>query len=100
MAEVWDMLNEEFGQVLENVSNLVRSLLPFKISKYAKTEPQQFIELARIQKMSGKMTRGTLEFLCYNVCIENLKIQAKLISDKTSNLFYLFKPPKRRKRVT
>ena len=48
MDEVWTVLDEEFGQILDNVSSLVRRLLAFKVSKEAKTESQKFIELSRI----------------------------------------------------
>ena len=42
------VLDEEFGQVLDNVSGLVRRLLAFKVSKEAKTESVKFMELSRI----------------------------------------------------
>ena len=48
MNEVWAVLDEEFGQVLDNVSGLVRRLLAFKLSKEAKTESNKFMELSRL----------------------------------------------------
>ena len=44
--EVWATLNEEFGQLLDNVSGLVRRLLAFKQSKEAKSESHEFMELS------------------------------------------------------
>ena len=48
MDEVWAVLDEEFGQVLDHVSGLVRRLLAFKVSKEAKTESLKFMELSRM----------------------------------------------------
>ena len=48
MDEVWAVLEEEFGQVLDNVSGLVRRLRAFKVSKEAKTESLKFMELSRL----------------------------------------------------
>ena len=45
MDEVWAVLDEEFGQVLDKVSGLVRRLLAFKVSMEAKTELDKFMEL-------------------------------------------------------
>ena len=39
------MLDEEFGQVLDNVSGLVKHLLSIKVSKEARTEALKFMEL-------------------------------------------------------
>ena len=50
MNEVWAVLDEEYGQVLDNVSSLVRRLLAFKLSKDAKTESLKFMELSRLWK--------------------------------------------------
>ena len=47
MHEVWATLDEEFGQMMENVSGLVRGLLAFKYSKEAKNESSKFMELWR-----------------------------------------------------
>ena len=48
MNEVLATLDEKFGQVLDNVSGLVRRLLAFKQSKEAKTESHKFMELIRL----------------------------------------------------
>ena len=48
MDKVWTVLDEEFVQVLDNFSGLVRRLLTFKVSKEAKTESVKFMELSRI----------------------------------------------------
>ena len=48
MDEVWSVLDEEFGQILDNVSRLVRRLLAFMVSKEAKTESDKLMELSRI----------------------------------------------------
>ena len=48
MDEVWTVFDEEFGQVLDNVSGQVRRLLAFKVSKEAKTESEKFMELSCI----------------------------------------------------
>ena len=47
MDEVWATLDEEFGQIMENVSGLVRGLVAFKYSKEAKDESSRFMELWR-----------------------------------------------------
>ena len=47
MEDVWAVLDEEFGQILDNVSSLVRRLVAFKVSKEAKTEADKFMELSR-----------------------------------------------------
>ena len=48
MEEVREVLDEEFGQVMENVSGLVNSITSIKLPKDAKTESQKFTELARM----------------------------------------------------
>ena len=48
MQEVWATLDEEFGQMMENVSGLVRRLLAFKYSNEAKGETSKFMELWRM----------------------------------------------------
>ena len=48
MNEVWSVLDEKFGQVLDNVSSLVRHLLAFTDSREAKTEALKFMELNRL----------------------------------------------------
>ena len=45
MQDVWATLDEEFGQMMENVSGLVRRLLAFKYPKEAKGETSKFLEL-------------------------------------------------------
>ena len=47
LDEVWEALDEEFGQMIENVSSLVREMLAFKNSKKAKTKSSKFMELWR-----------------------------------------------------
>ena len=48
MQEVWSTLDEEYGQMMENVSGLVRRLLAYKPSKEAKTDTTKFFELWRL----------------------------------------------------
>ena len=45
MQEVWSILDEEYGLMLDNVSGLVRRLLAFKCSKEARGETNRFMEL-------------------------------------------------------
>ena len=47
MDEVWAALDEEFGQIMENVSSLVRGLVAFKNSNKASNEFSRFMELCR-----------------------------------------------------
>ena len=47
MDEVWTTLDEEFYQIMENVSSLVRGLVAFKHSKEAKNKSRRFMELWR-----------------------------------------------------
>ena len=48
MQEIWATLDEEFGQMMENVSGLVQRLLAFKYPKEAKGENSMFMELWRL----------------------------------------------------
>ena len=48
MHEFWATLDEEFGQMMENVSGLVRGLLAFKHSMEARRESSKFMELWRM----------------------------------------------------
>ena len=48
MQEFLATLDEEFGQMMENVSGLVRRLLAFKHSKEAKGGTSRFMELWRL----------------------------------------------------
>ena len=43
IREEWDVLDDDFCQVMENVSSLVKSLLVFRFPKNAKSESQKFI---------------------------------------------------------
>ena len=48
MNEVWATLDEEFGQLMDNVSGLVRRLMAFKYSKEARGKTNKFMELSRL----------------------------------------------------
>ena len=48
MNKVWATLDKEFGQLMDNVSGLVRRLMAFKYSKEAKDETNKFMELSRL----------------------------------------------------
>ncbi len=45
MDEVWEVLKEEFGQVMESIHSLVKSLTNFKYSKDTKSEDLKFTRL-------------------------------------------------------
>ena len=47
MSEAWEFLVEEFGKPMEAVADIVNELYDFKISRNAKSEPEQFMELYR-----------------------------------------------------
>ena len=47
VVEVWEFLEQEYGQLLELTSELVDSLTNFQFSKEAKTEEAKFTELYR-----------------------------------------------------
>lgn len=48
MREVWDVLYEELGQFMENVSSLVKSLLAVNYPKDTKSEGLSFMEIVRM----------------------------------------------------
>ena len=45
MDEVWEVLEEEFGQVMESIHSLVKSLTNFKYSKDTKSEDLKFTRM-------------------------------------------------------
>ena len=48
ISEVWEVLDEEYGQVMELTAELIEDLTSFQFSKEAKTEDAKFAELYRI----------------------------------------------------
>ena len=48
MSEVWKVLHEEYGQVMELTSERIEILTGFQFSKEAKTEDTKFAKLYRI----------------------------------------------------
>ena len=47
MQEVWDLLQEEYGQPMDVCNEIIRHLRNFKFSSAAKSENQKFHELNR-----------------------------------------------------
>ena len=48
IAEVWKVLDDEYGQVMELTAELIKDLTSFQFSKQAKTEDAKFAELFRV----------------------------------------------------
>ena len=48
ITEVWMVLDDEYGQVMELTAELIKDLTSFQFSKEAKTEDAKFAELYRV----------------------------------------------------
>ena len=48
MTEVWKVLDEEYGQVMELTAELIEDLMNFQFTKEARTKDAKFTELYRL----------------------------------------------------
>ena len=65
ITEVWEVLDEEYGQVMELTAELIKYLTNFQFSKEAKTEDAKFAELYRVwqQVLADLVEVGRIDIL-------------------------------------
>ena len=95
MQEVWSTLDEEFGQMMENVSGQVLRLLAFQYSKEAKGETSKFMELWRLWNevcadlrelgKLGVLNHGRMESNPTLLPLNQPNLLAELVTSSTSS---------------
>ena len=82
VIEVWEFLEQDYGQLLELTSELVDSLTNFQFSKDAKTEEAKFTELYR----SWTMVYADLEEEGFVSVLDNEQTLAKVAKRLSSHV--------------
>ena len=88
MQEVWDLLQEEYGQPMDVCNEIIRHLRNFKFSSAAKSENQKFHELNR-QWNQAYADLGELNALDNKAIL--MDVAQKLPSATSRSQYVLFK---------
>ncbi|WP_416879661.1 hypothetical protein, partial [Litorimonas sp.] len=88
MAEVWELLDEEYGKPMEAVTDITSELEAFKFTKNARNEPDKFLELHRAwRKAENDLTEiGKLNVLDHEPTIDKM---VKKLPSKDSRKRYV-----------